>query len=66
MRITKLSLLSGKTHTREIPVTEAQLEAWRNGMLIQKAMPNLSAFDREFLMSGTTPEEWEANFGSVD
>ena len=26
--------------------------------LIQNAMPNLSADEREFLMTGITPEEW--------
>jgi hypothetical protein len=26
-------------------------------------MPNLSADDREFLMTGTTPEEWDEMFG---
>ena len=63
MEITKLSGLTGIPHTRNITVTEAQLDAWRNGELIQRAMPNLSADDREFLITGITPEEWEAAFG---
>jgi hypothetical protein len=28
-------------------------------MFIQNAMPNLSTDDREFLMTGVTPEEWD-------
>jgi type IV secretory pathway ATPase VirB11/archaellum biosynthesis ATPase len=64
MIITRTSMFSGKEHSIEIPVTEAQIEAWQNGVLIQKAMPNLTADQREFLMTGVTPEEWEAEFGS--
>lgn len=59
MLITKTSPFTQKTHTREIPVTEEQLLRWRSGELIQKAMPNLSADDRGFIMTGITPEEWE-------
>lgn len=33
---------------------------WANGMLIQNAFPNLSANEREFLLSGIIgDEEWE-------
>lgn len=38
--------------------------AWKNGAKIQDALPGLSADDREFLMSGTTPAEWDAAFSS--
>lgn len=63
MEITKRSPFSKKLNTRNIPVTQAQLLVWEKGELIQNAMPNLSADDREFLMTGITPEEWEATFG---
>jgi hypothetical protein len=63
MLITKQSMFTGKTHTRDIPVTEEQLANWRLGMLIQDAMPNLSAEDREFIKTGVTPEEWDKVFG---
>lgn len=63
MQITRTSILSGKTHTREIPCTPEQLNAWENGQgLIQVIMPNLSADDREFIMTGSTPEEWNSAF----
>ena len=39
-------------------LTQEQLDAWTNGMLIQDAMPDLTADHREFLISGTTPEMW--------
>ena len=62
MEITKVSQVSGKTHTLEVDVDESQMEDWNNGMLIQDAMPNLSAHMREFLISGVTPEEWDMMF----
>ena len=60
--ITRKSPFSGKENTREINVTEQQLADWHSGMSIQLAMPNVSADDREFLMTGITPEEWAAQF----
>lgn len=65
MLITRKSMFSGKEHTLEVPCTEEQLEAWRNGQLIQVAMPNVPADLREFLMTGTTPEEWNEIFGGA-
>lgn len=65
MRITKTSPFTGKENTRDIPVTPEQIAAWQSGVLIQNAMPNISADDREFLMTGITPEEWDDMFGSA-
>lgn len=62
MLIQKISQLSGKLHARDIDVTQEQLDRWRGGELIQRAMPHLSADDREFLMTGVTPEEWDDAF----
>ena len=67
MLITKRSALTGKEHTRDIPVTQAQLDAWQNGInLIQNIMPELTADQREFLMSGITAEEWKEAFGEEE
>ena len=63
MRITRKSILTGIDHTIEIPVTIAQVVAWNSGMHIQDAMPNLTAGQREFIMTGITEEEWDAEFG---
>jgi len=63
MQITKQSAFTNKLHTREVPVTYEQLNKWNNGELIQDAMPNLSKEDREFLLTGVTPEEWKNVFG---
>jgi hypothetical protein len=59
MWFTRTSLFTDITRTLWLPVTPAQVEAWTGGMVIQKAMPHLSAVQREFLISGATEEEWE-------
>ncbi len=64
MLITRKSILTDKVNEREIDVTPEQLNAWQHGdKPIQKMLPHLSVDDREFLMNGCTPEEWEEEFG---
>tara|TARA_B110000208_G_C11560619_1_gene355209 strand:- start:111 stop:278 length:168 start_codon:yes stop_codon:yes gene_type:complete len=43
----------------DIDVTEDQLTQWREGALIQDALGHLHIAEREFIMTGTTAEEWE-------
>ena len=62
MQITKTSLMTGQINTRYIDVTEDMLLEWQAGALIQSVMPHLSADDREFIMTGITPEEWDSIF----
>jgi hypothetical protein len=59
MAITRTSLWSGIERTQELPITPAQLAAWQGGMVIQTAMPQLTASEREFVISGMTNEEWQ-------
>ena len=66
MEITRTSLLTNITRTREINCTEVQLADWACGKLAQNAFPQLNADDREFIMTGITPEEWNAAFGTED
>ena len=66
MLITRTSPFSGKTNTMEIDVSDAQIEHWQNGALIQHAMPQLTPDEREFLMTGITKEEWDATFSDED
>ena len=65
LKITRTSLLTGHHHSRDIDVTQEQLDAWQNGELIQRAMPNVSAADREYIKTGITAEEWEETFGAA-
>jgi len=64
MLIYRRSQLTGIDSFREIDVTPDQLDRWMRGGVIQKVMPHLSADDREFIMTGITPEEWEDVFGT--
>ena len=61
--IERTSPFSGKVNRMTIQVTDAQIAAWQGGELIQNAMPNVSADEREFIKTGITPEEWENTFG---
>ena len=63
MTVTKTSSFSGNTNTLDIDVTEEQIAAWQGGELIQCAMPNLTADEREFIKTGITAEEWKELFG---
>jgi hypothetical protein len=66
MLIRRKSMISGRMNAMEIDVTEAQLNAWMGGMLIQHAMPHLSADEREFIKTGITPDEWNETFTEHD
>lgn len=66
MQITRKSPFTGKVHTREINVSEREMDMWLSGMLIQDAMPNVSPDDREFIKTGITPEEWAEAFGDCE
>ncbi len=56
--ISAKSLITGNWSTRTLTMTRAQWQRWQDGEYIQRAMPHLSASDREFLLSGATDEEW--------
>lgn len=62
MLITRKSILTGKIYHVDINVTYEQLKAWRSGTFIQDAMPHLTADEREFIMTGITPPEWDTMF----
>lgn len=66
MKITRKSILSEITHTREINITELQLKQWRVGKNIQWLCPQLTPEEREFLITGATPEEWAETFKDLD
>ncbi len=58
-------MVTGNTTTKDIKISIHQLNAWKNGMLIQDAMPQVSAPDREFIKSGITNEEWNNLFKEI-
>jgi len=63
MFITRTSPITGKANIMTLNISEAQMDDWENGSLIQDAMPNLNSDQREFLMTGLTPQDWDYLFG---
>lgn len=66
MKITRTSPLTGKTVTKEIYVTAAQIVSWERGELVQNAFPNSTPSEREFIKSGYTDSDWDEIFGEID
>ena len=66
MLITRISAISNEKNTMDLDIDEYQLKQWRNGGLIQDVMPHLTADEREFIMTGITPAEWDATFNSME
>ena len=59
MLIIRKCPITGVQNKKEIDVTEEQLKLWHEGTLIQDAMPDLTASEREFIKTGLTDEAWE-------
>lgn len=66
MQIVRTSAVSGITRSLEIPCTEEQMAAYKNGALIQVAFPDLTADQREFILTGITKDEWDTLFEETD
>lgn len=65
--ITKTSLFTGKVNTMTLNISQEEFDAadkaWQAGSMVQNAFHMLNADEREFLLTGVTPEEWDATFG---
>ena len=67
MKISKKSLLSGRWHTMEVPITaEQHSEILKGVKAIQNICPEVDSSLREFMINGITPLEWEATFKEED
>lgn len=62
IKITRTSVLSDITRSMFLDITQEQLDAYNKGALVQNVFPNLSADEREFLMTGITSFEWDEAF----
>lgn len=64
MLVSRVSQATGKTNTREIALTAMQVTQLESAgrRAIQDICPELSDQDREFIISGVTPEEWAVLF----
>lgn len=67
MKITRTSIISGKTSSMELDVTQEQLDLYATRtVFVQTAFPQLSVSEREFIKSGMTDAEWHEVFGKTD
>lgn len=66
MKITRTSGLTGAINTRDLDITPKQYTQYLSGTLAQLAFPHLSADDREFLITGITPEEWREHIDFLE
>jgi hypothetical protein len=63
MQVTKQSRISGKISSMDLNITSEQLDRVNLGIeLIQNIVPHLSSEQREFLITGITPDEWNELF----
>ena len=54
----------GKSY--DLDVNPEGLKAWKEGALIQRALPELEPEWRELILSGTCPTCWDEMFGSEE
>lgn len=59
MKVSQVSPVTGQYNSMDLPITLKQLAEFRGGQPLQKVMPDLTDDEREFLISGCTPEDWK-------
>jgi len=62
MEVDNTSILTSRSNTMVLDITIEQVQEWMNGKLIQDAFPNLTAVEREFLISGMSEAEQKEFF----
>lgn len=63
MIIVRTSPVTGKINEREIDITIEQYADWLDGGMLHNIASHLDEDDREFMISGCTPEDWDSLFG---
>ena len=68
IQVTRQSMLTKKMNTMELPISQDHLDRYDTigGLLVQNVFPNLDAGQREFLISGITPDEWNKYIGDYN
>lgn len=65
----RASIFSGNVAEMFLPVDWVRVQAYLSGMdrrIITTAFPELNPGQREFIMTGCTPGEWDAMMGDPD
>ena len=70
MKLMQVSIWSGELNSMELSIDADAycqgVELMKQGKLIQDVFPQLSATEREFILSGMTPDEWSEAWGKAD
>lgn len=68
MLVRRKSPYSNEVHEMDIDITQQQLKDFQDDKLglIQNAFPHLSADEREFILTGIHPTEWEKLFSGME
>ena len=65
--LTRQSQATGNFNSMILDLNRGDIEKWESsGKFIQDYFPDLSDDDREFILTGVTPEEWDEIFGEED
>jgi hypothetical protein len=62
--VSKECNVTGEQYSVTVPI--GNYIAWKEGEFAQNAFPDLTAEEREFLISGTTPDEWNDIFKDME
>lgn len=67
MVIRRRSILDKKVYEMDLDITADQVKRFVEGKEhVQNIFPNLSAGEREFILNGITPEEWDKQIGKEE
>jgi len=68
IQVTRQSVLTRKMNTMELPILQEHLDIYDKigGFNVQDIFPQLDAEQREFLINGVTPQEWNKYIGDYN
>lgn len=67
MLLRKTSVFTGREAEMDIPCQPEDIVRWqRSNRPIQEMLPGLTLEQREFLLSGSTPQEWDDLFNEKE
>jgi len=68
IQVTRQSVITRQMNTMELPISQEHLDIYDTvgDILVQDAFPNLDKEQREFLISGITPDEWNKHIGDFN
>jgi len=65
--VQRKSVISGKMQSLILPITIEQcIQYYENRQLVQDVFPHLSDGQREYMVTGITPLEWDTHMSETD